>query len=225
MHTSHAHTHTTRAHSDTHHTHRCINAHTICHTHTHNITTHTQIFHTYMHTNTHPQHNTPIHTHSRVTVVQSLSHVNSGTPRTAALWASLSVAISRSSLKRIDSVMPSNHLILCCPLLLLPSIFPNIWVLSNESALWIRGTNYWSFSFSISPSNEYSRLISFRMNWLDLHAVQGTLKPSPAPQFKSINSLALSLLYGPALTSKHDYWKNPTFDHVDLCWQSNVSAF
>ena len=83
-----------------------------------------------------------------------------------------------SSLKLMStgSVMPSNHLILCCPLLLPPSVFPSIRVFSNESALCIRWPKYWSFSFSISPSNEYSRLISFRVDWLDLFAVQGTLK-------------------------------------------------
>ena len=100
------------------------------------------------------------------------------TPWTSALQASLSIANSRSWLKlmSIESVMPSNHLILCHPLLLLPSIFPSIRVFSNESVLCIRGPKYWSFSFSISPSNEYSGLISFRMDWLDLLAVQGTLK-------------------------------------------------
>ena len=100
------------------------------------------------------------------------------TPWTAARQASLSIANSWSLLKHmsIESVMPSNHLILCLPLLLLPSVFPSIRVLSNESALHIRWTKYWSFSFSISPSNEYSGLISFRMDWLDLLAVQGTLK-------------------------------------------------
>ena len=92
--------------------------------------------------------------------------------------ASLSITNSRSLLKlmSIESVMPSNHLILCHPLLLLPSIFPSIRVFSNESVLHIRWPKYWSFSFSISPSNEYSGLISFRMDWLDLLAVQGTLK-------------------------------------------------
>ena len=90
--------------------------------------------------------------------------------------------------------MPSNHLILYCPLLLLPSIFPCIRVFSNESALHIRWPKYWSFSFSISPSNQYSGLISFRMNLLDLLAVQGTQESSPTSQFKSINSLALSFL-------------------------------
>ena len=103
--------------------------------------------------------------------------------------------------------MLSNHLILCYPLLLLPSIFPSIRVFSNESALHIRWPKYWSFSFSISPSNEYSGLISFRINWLDLLAVQGTFKSSPTPQFKSINSSVLSFLYSPSLTSIHDYWK------------------
>ena len=116
---------------------------------------------------------------------------------------------SQSLLKlmSIESVMPSNHLILCHPLLLLPSVFPSIRVFSNESALCIRWPKYWSFSFNISPSNEYSGLISFRMDWLDLLAVQGTLESSPTPQFKSINSSALSLLYGPTLTSIHDYGK------------------
>ena len=111
--------------------------------------------------------------------VQLLSHVRLfAIPWTAAGQASLSIANSQSLLKlmSIESVMPSNHLILCCPLLLLPSIFPSIRVFSNESALRIRWTKYWSFSFSISPSNEHPGLISFRMDWLDLLAVQGTLK-------------------------------------------------
>ena len=100
------------------------------------------------------------------------------TPWTAARQASLSITNSRSLLKltSIESVLPSNHLILCCPLLLLPSIFPSIRVFSNESAFHIRWPKYWSFSFSTSPSKEYSGLISFRMDWLDLLAVQGTLK-------------------------------------------------
>ena len=100
------------------------------------------------------------------------------TPWTAAHQASLSITNSQSSLKlmSIESVMPSNHLILCHPLLLLPSIFPSIRVFSSESALRIRWPKYWSFSFSISPSNEYSGLISFKIDWLDLLAVQGTLK-------------------------------------------------
>ena len=100
------------------------------------------------------------------------------TPRTAAHRASLSFAISRSLLKlmSIEPMMPSNHLILCRPLLLLPPVFPEIRVSSNESVLCIRWPEYWSFSFSISPSSEYSGLISLRMDWLDLLAVQGTLK-------------------------------------------------
>ena len=111
--------------------------------------------------------------------VQSLSHVLLfATPWTAALQASLSITNSRSLLKLMstESVMPSNHLILCHLLLLLPSIFPSIRVFSNESLLCIRCPNYWSFSFKISPSNEYSGLISFRNDWLDLLAVQETLK-------------------------------------------------
>ena len=105
----------------------------------------------------------------------------------------------------IESVMPSNHLILYRPLLLLPSSFPSIRVFSKESALCIRWPEYWSFSFSISPSNEYSGLISFRMDWLDLLAVQGTLKSLLQHQSsKASNSLALSLLYGATLTSVHD---------------------
>ena len=97
--------------------------------------------------------------------------------------------------------MPSNHLILCHPLLLLLSIFPNIRVFSKESVLPNRGPKYWSFSFSVSPSNEYSGLISFRMDWLDLLAVQGTQESSPTPQFKSISSSVLSFLYSPTVTS------------------------
>ena len=111
--------------------------------------------------------------------VQSLSHVwLFVTPWTAACQASLSITNSRSSLRltSIESVMPASHLILCCPLLLLPSIFPSIRVFSNESAVRIRWPKYWSFSFNICPSNEHSGLISFRMDWLDLLAVQGTLK-------------------------------------------------
>ena len=114
-----------------------------------------------------------------VSSVQSLSHIRLFVaPWTAACQASLSITNSRSLLKlmSIESVMPSNHLILCRPLLLLPSIFPSTKVFSNESALCIRWPKYWSFSFNISPSNEYSGPISFRMDWLDHLAVQGTLK-------------------------------------------------
>ena len=121
--------------------------------------------------------------------------------------ASLSITNSQSlpKLMSIESVMPSNHLILCHPLLLPPSVFPSIRVFSSELVLRIRWPKYWSFSFDISPSNEYSGLISFRMNWLDLLAVEGTRESFPTPQFKSINSSALSFLYSPTLTSIHDY--------------------
>ena len=112
-------------------------------------------------------------------MLQSFSHVQLFvTPWNAACQASLSITNSQSLLKLMSmgSVMPSNHLIFCCPLLLLPSIFPSIKVFSNESALHIRWPKYWSYSFNISPSNEYSGLISFRIDWFDLLAVQGTLK-------------------------------------------------
>ena len=102
-----------------------------------------------------------------------------------------------------ESVMPSSHLILCRPLLLLPSIFPSIRVFSNESALRIRWPRYWSFSFNISPSNEHPGLICFRMDWLDLLAAQGTHKSSPTPQFKSINSLAFSFLYTNSMSERY----------------------
>ena len=124
--------------------------------------------------------------------------------------ASLSITNSQSLFKlmSIESVMPSNRLILCRPLLLPPSIFPNIRVFPNESVLHMRWPKYWSFSFNISPSNEYSGLISFRIDWVDLLAVQGT----PTPQFKGINVSVLSFLYSPTLTSINDYWKNHSFD-------------
>ena len=112
---------------------------------------------------------------------------------------------SSSSSMSMESMMPSNHLVLCRPLLLLPSIFPNIRVFSNESPLRIRWPKYWSFSFNIGPSKEHPGLVSFWTDWLDLLAVQGTLKSLlQQPQFKSINSSALSFLYSPTLTSIHD---------------------
>ena len=166
---------------------------------------------------------------SVVCLVQSLSRVQLfATPWTAACQVSLSITNSQSLLKlmSIELVMPPNHLILCHPLLLPPSIFPSNRVSSNESGLHMRLPKYLSFSFSISPSDEYSGLISFRMDWLDLLAVQGdSQESSPTPQFKSINSSVLSFLYSPTLTSIHDYWKNHSLDQMDLCWQSNVSAF
>ena len=126
---------------------------------------------------------------------------NCAIPWVAACQASLSITNSWSLLKlmSIESVLPSNHLILCRPLLLLPSIIPSIKVFSSESILHIRWPKYWSFSFSISPSNEYSGLISFRMDWLDILAVQDSQESSPAPQSKSISSSVLSLFYGPIL--------------------------
>ena len=132
----------------------------------------------------------------------------------------------------IELVMPSNHLILYCPLLLLPSIFPSIRVFSNESVLHIRWSKYWSFSFSISPSNEYSGLISFRIDWFDLLAVQETLK-----NLLQRHSLKASILWCSAFFiiqlshlyvttgKKCDYWKSHNFDYRDLCQQSDVSAF
>ena len=134
------------------------------------------------------------------------------TPWTAAHQASLSTTNSRSLLKlmSIESVMPSIHLILCHPLLLLPSGLPRIRVFINESVLHIRWPKYWSFSFSISPCNEYSGLISFRRTGLILQSM-GLSSPLQ-PQFKSINSSALSFLYGPTITSIHDYGKNHSFD-------------
>ena len=144
--------------------------------------------------------------------VQLLSRVRLfANPWTAACQAPLSITNSRSSpkLMSIATVMPSNHLILCRPLLLLPSIFPSIRVFSNESALPIRWPKYWSFSFSFSPSNEYSGLISFRMDWLDLLA--DDQESSPTPQFKSTNFSALSFLHSPILTSMHNHWKNHSF--------------
>ena len=122
----------------------------------------------------------------------------------------------------IDLVMPSNHLFLCCPLLLLPSLIPSIRVFSSELALRIRWPKYWSFS--ISPSNEYSGMISFRIDWFDLLAVQGALK-SLQNTIRKYQFFGAQPLYGPILTSIHDYWKNRSFDYTDLCWQSGVSAF
>ena len=134
--------------------------------------------------------------------VSSSNSVASRVQLFATPWTSLSITNLWSLLKlmSIELVMPSNYLILCCPLLFLPSIFPSIRVFSNESTLHIRWPKYWSFSFSIRPANEYSGLISLRIDWLDLLAVQGTQESSPTPQLKSINSSVLSFLYSPALS-------------------------
>ena len=148
------------------------------------------------------------------------------TPWTAAHQASLSIINSQSLLRlmSITSVMPSIH-----PSHPLLSPSPPAFNLSpnqglfQESVLYIRWAKYWSFSFSISLPNEYAGLISFRMDSLDLLAVQGTIKS--LLQHHSSKASVLSFLYSPTLTSIHDYWKNHNFDWTDLCWQSNVSPF
>ena len=137
-------------------------------------------------------------------VVQSFSCVQLFvTPWTAACQASLTFSISWSLLKLmfVESMMPSKHLILCCPLILLPSVFPSIRIFSSESALHIRWPKYWSLSFSISASNEYSRLISFRIDWFDLLAVQGTLK----------------------VLSSTTIWKHQFFDAQSSLWSNSHS--
>ena len=148
------------------------------------------------------------------------------TPWTAARQASLSITKSRSLLKlmSIASVMPSNHLIFCHPLFLLPSIFPSIRVFSNESVLHIRWPKSWSFSVSINPSNEYSGLISFRMDWLDVPVVQETLKSLLQHHSSKASILPHSAFFTVQLSHPH-MWKNHSLDHMDLCWQCNVSAF
>ena len=145
---------------------------------------------------------------------------------TAACQDSLSFTLSQSLLKlmSIELMMPSNNLILRCPLLLLPSIFPSIRVFSNELALCIRWPKYWSFSFSICPSNEYSGLISFRIDCFDLLAVQGTLKSLLWSTIQEHQFFGLK----PSLWSNchiHTYWINHSFDYTDLCQQSDGSAF
>ena len=170
------------------------------------------------------EYNSPVlpHVHWYFVVAQSLSLVwLFATPWTTACQALLSFTISWSFLKimSIDSVMPSNHFILCWPLLFLPSIRPSIRVSSYELALHIRWPKYWSFSFSFSPSNEYSGLISFRTDWCDLPAVQGILKSLLQHHSTKASILWCSVFfYGPALTPIHDYWKNLSFDYMDFCW-------
>ena len=147
--------------------------------------------------------------------VQSLSHVRLfATPWIAACQASLSITNNQSSLKlmSIESVMPSSHLMLCRLLLLLPTIPPSIRGFSNESSLLMRWPKYWSFSFSISPSNEYLGLISIRIEWLDLLAVQGTLKSLLQHHRSKASILRCSAFFNPTLTSIHDYWKKHSFD-------------
>ena len=146
--------------------------------------------------------------------VQTLSRVQLfAIPWTAACEAPLSFTISQSSLSfiSIELVMPCSLLILCHPVLLLPSIFPSLRVFSNESVLHIWWPNFWNFSFSISASNEYSVLNSFRIDWHDLLDQRDCKEPSVALQFERINSSVLRLLHGPTLTFLHDYWKNHSF--------------
>ena len=146
---------------------------------------------------------------------QLLSHVRLfATPWIEARQASLSITNSRSSLRLtfIKSVMPSSHLILCRPLLLLPSILPSIGGFSNESVLRIRWPKYWSFSFKISPPNEHPGLISFRMDCLDLLAVQGTLKSLLQQHVQKHQFFNAQLSLYSTLTSIHDYWKNHRLD-------------
>ena len=147
--------------------------------------------------------------------VQLLSHVWLFViPWIAAGQAAQSITNSWSPPKpmSIESVMPSNHLILCHPLLLLPPILPSIRVFSSESTCRMRWPKYWSFNFNISPSNEHPGLISFRMDWLDLLPVQGTLKSLLQDHSSKASILLLSFLYSPALTSIHDHWKNHSLD-------------
>ena len=165
--------------------------------------------------------------HALGQIVPFISHVQLfETPWTVACQDSLSFTIFRSLLKfmSIESVMLSNHRILCHPLLLLPSVFPSISVFSNESTLCIRWPKYQSFSFSISPSSEYSRLIFFRIHWFDLLAVQGTLKSLLQDHNSKALILQPSAFNGPTLTSVHEYCKYHRFDYTDLYQQSNVFA-
>ena len=161
--------------------------------------------------------------------VQSLSRVRLfEIPWTAARQASLSITNSWNPPKpmSIESVMPSSHFILCCPLLLLPSIFPSIRVFSYESTLCIRWPNYCSFSFSISPSNEHPGLISFRMDWLDLLVVQGTLKSLLQHHSSKASILQCSAFFMVQLSRPYmTTGKTIVLARGTLCWQSNVSAF
>ena len=156
--------------------------------------------------------------------VHSLSHVQLFvTPWTAACQAILSITNSWSLLKlmSIKLVMLSKHLVLCHPLLP-PSIFLSIRNFSRDTVLHIRWPKYWSFRFSISPSNEYSGLISFRIDWFDLFAIQGTLKSLLQHHNQKHQFFGAQIFYSLTLTSIHDYWKNHSFDYRNLCWQSGV---
>ena len=141
------------------------------------------------------------------------------TPQTTAHQASLSFTISwrLHKIMSIESMMSSNHLIPCRPLLFLPSIFPSFRVFSNKKALRIRWPKYWSFSFSIRPSNEYSGLISFRIDWCDLFAGQGTRKCLLQHHSSKASILQCSVFCMSNFTSIHDNWKHHSFDYTDLC--------
>ena len=167
------------------------------------------------------QSNPPICCHSVAqwcpTLCNPMNHSTPGFPVLQHLPIPAQTHVRRVS----DATQPSHPL---------SSPFPPAFNLSQHQGLfqWVSSLHQVAkvleHHFSISPSSEYSGLISFRIDWFDLLAVQGTLESSATPQFKSINSSALSFLYGPTLTSKHDYWKNHSFDYMDLCWQSNISA-
>ena len=165
---------------------------------------------------------------NQLSSVQSLSHVQLfATPWTAACQASLFITNSWSLLRIMstESVMPSNHHNLCRPLLLPPSIFPNISVFSNESALDIRWRKYWSFSFNISPSIEHPGLISFTMYWLDLLAVQGTLKSLLQHLSSKASILLHTAFFIVQLSHLYMTTRKTTALMRNICWQSNVSAF
>ena len=170
-----------------------------------------------------------LHFHLECDVLFSCSVMSdSATPWTAAHQTSLSFTISWTLLKLMstESVMPYNHLILCCLFLLLPSIIPSIRVFSNELALHIRQPKYWSFSFSISPSNEQSGLISFRIDQFYLCTVQEALKSLLHHSLKALILQGSVFFYSPTLTSIHDQWKNHSFDYnMDHCQQSDASSF
>ena len=143
-------------------------------------------------------------------------------------FPSFTISLSVFKLMSVESVMPSNHLILCCHPIISSSVAhffscPKSFPASGSFPMsWPK---YWSFSFSINPSNEYSGLVSSRIYWLESPCSPRDSQESSAPQFKGIYSLVHSLLYGPTLTSVHDYWKNRCFDYTDLCQKSNVFAF
>ena len=160
-----------------------------------------------------------------VVVVQLPSHVwLFSTPWIEACQASLFLTWNLPKITSIASVMPSSHLILWCPLLLLPSVFPRVRDFSSESAVCIRWPEYWSFSSSISPSNEYSGLISLKIDLVWSPSCPGDSQESSlAPEFEFINSLALCLLHSPVLTTVCDHWEDHSLDYMGLCQQSNVS--